>query len=620
MDENTRNLILAAVLSFAVLIAWQAFYGVPKMKEQQAREEAARQAAQQQVTQQATGIPQPDASPVSPPAAETPAAVPGTPVAPPETVAVPGTSAAESRNKALGVSPRIDLNSPSLIGSISLKGARIDDVVLRQYRNTVELDSGNVALFSPKGGPRAYFADHGWVGAAGSKAKLPGKDTVWQPETTGKLTPSTPVRLVWDNGEGLIFRRTISIDDKFLFTISQTVENKTDAPLTLYPYGLISRTGTPKLEGLFILHEGLLAVAGEDGQKEVDYEDALEEKQIQYKNLTGGWFGITDKYWASALIPDQTKSYRGSLGGQPSPVGNRYQADFLGSPVVIAAGATGAAQSFLFAGAKEVDVIDRYAEKYQIKQFDLMIDWGWLYFLTKPLFFALDYFYKLVGNFGISILIVTVIIKLILFPLANKSYVSMSRMKKLQPEMLKIKERYGDDRTRQQQEMMKLYQKEKVNPASGCLPILVQIPVFFALYKVLYVTIEMRHAPFYGWIKDLSAPDPTSLLTLFGLIPVDLPVWLTIGIWPLIMGATMFVQMRLNPAPPDPVQAKIFAWMPVFFTFILAPFAAGLVIYWAWNNLLSIIQQSVIMHRQGVEITLFENMGIKKKSDQGSET
>lgn len=625
MDENTRNLILAAVLSFAVLIAWQAFYGVPKMKEQEAIQRAAQQQQIQQ--QQATGqpqtnVPQPGVAPVSPPVAVgTPAPAVGVPgaVAPP--TSVPGTVGA-SRDALLKASPRISIDTPSLTGSISLKGGRIDDVVLRKYRNTVELDSGNVVLFSPRGTPTPYFAEHGWVGAAGTTAKLPTGDTLWQAETSGKLTPSAPVRLMWDNGEGLIFRRTISVDDQFLFTISQTVENKTAAAVTLYSYGLVTRTNTPKLEGFFILHEGLLGVVGEGGHEEVDYDDILEAKQISYDKLVGGWFGITDKYWASAVIPDQTQPFRGGFSGKTTVAGNRFQADFLGAPVTITAGATGAAQSLLFAGAKEVNVIDGYGEKHNIKQFDLMIDWGWLYFLTKPLFFAIDYLYKLLGNFGLAILGVTVIIKLILFPLANKSYVSMSRMKKLQPEMMKIKERYGDDRTRQQKAMMELYQKEKVNPASGCLPILVQIPVFFALYKVLFVTIEMRHAPFYGWIKDLSAPDPTSLFNGFGLwdLPFDLPLWATIGIWPLIMGVTMFVQMKLNPAPPDPVQAKIFTWMPVFFTFLLAPFPAGLVIYWAWNNLLSVLQQSVIMHRQGVEITLFQNLGIKKASDQDNKT
>ncbi len=629
MDENTRNLILAAVLSFAVLIAWQTFYGAPKLREQQERQRIAQQQQKiQQQQQQAAGqpqshVPQPGSSaPVSPPVAVgTPAPAVGVPgaVAPP--APVPGT-AGSNRDALLKASPRIAIETSSLTGSLSLKGGRIDDVVLRKYRNTVELDSGNVVLFSPRGAPNPYFAEHGWVGAAGSTAKLPTGDTVWQVESSGKLTPSTPVRLVWDNGEGLIFRRTISIDDQFLFTISQTVENKTAAAVTLYSYGLIARTNTPQLEGFFILHEGLIGVVGEDGQQEVDYDDILESKQINYDNLNGGWLGITDKYWASAVIPDQTQPFRGGFSGKPTATGNRFQADFLGAPVTIAAGATGAAQSLLFAGAKEVNVIDGYGEKNNIKQFDLMIDWGWLYFLTKPLFFALDYLYRLLGNFGLAILGVTVIIKLILFPLANKSYVSMSRMKKLQPEMMKIKERYGDDRTRQQQEMMKLYQKEKVNPASGCLPILVQIPVFFALYKVLFVTIEMRHAPFYGWIQDLSAPDPTSLFNGFGLwpLPFDLPLWATIGIWPLIMGVTMFIQMKLNPAPPDPVQAKIFTWMPVFFTFLLAPFPAGLVIYWAWNNLLSVIQQSFIMHRQGVEITLFENLGIKKPSNQDNKT
>ncbi|MGB2932090.1 MAG: membrane protein insertase YidC, partial [Methyloceanibacter sp.] len=331
-----------------------------------------------------------------------------------------------------------------------------------------------------------------------------------------------------------------------------------------------------------------------------------------------GWLGITDKYWAAVVIPDQGGEFDARFAGTPGSAGQeRFQTDYLMAPLTIAPGSTGEAKGHVFAGAKEVNLVDGYSSQLGIPKFDLLIDWGWFYFLTKPMFFALDYFFKLVGNFGVAILIVTLLIKLVLFPLANKSYVSMSKMKKLQPELQAMKERFGDDRARMQQAMMELYKKQKVNPASGCLPILVQIPVFFALYKVLFVTIEMRHAPFFGWIKDLSAPDPTSVFNLFGLLPFDpaqIPVvgpFLMLGAWPLIMGVTMWIQMRLNPAPPDPIQAKVFAWMPVFFTFLLAGFPAGLVIYWAWNNTLSVLQQALIMHRQGVEIPLLENLGLK---------
>jgi YidC/Oxa1 family membrane protein insertase len=366
------------------------------------------------------------------------------------------------------------------------------------------------------------------------------------------------------------------------------------------------------------LHEGLIGVV-DDGLQEISYSSALEDQPETFKS-ENGWLGITDKYWATAMVPAQNIPFEAKFSGSDNGGKKRFQSDYLMSAMNIAPGATVNVSGQIFAGAKEVNVVDSYASTYNIPKFDLLIDWGWFYFLTKPLFYALDYFFRLVGNFGVSILIVTVLIKLILFPLANKSYVSMSRMKKLAPEMQKIKERYGDDRMRQQQAMMDLYKKEKVNPASGCLPILVQIPVFFALYKVLFVTIEMRHAPFFGWIKDLSAPDPTSIFNLFGLIPWDPPLFLMVGIWPIIMGVTMWFQMKLNPAPPDPIQQKIFTWMPVVFTYMLASFPSGLVIYWAWNNFLSILQQSAIMWRQGVDIPLLENLGFKPPKEPVDET
>ena len=427
--------------------------------------------------------------------------------------------------------------------------------------------------------------------------------------------------LSYDNGKGLKFTRTIALDDKYMFTVDDQVANTGSEAVTLYPYALVSRHETPHVQGFYILHEGLVGVVDDGGLEEISYSKAIENPPTIFKSQHG-WLGITDKYWATVVVPEQGKGFKATFSGSTQGEGrDRFQTDYLMDPLTIPAGGTGEAKGQVFAGAKEVNTVDAYAERYGIPKFDLLIDWGWFYFLTKPLFFALDFFYKLVGNFGIAILIVTLCIKLVLFPLANKSYVSMSKMKLLAPEMQRIKERYGDDRARQQQAMMELYKKEKVNPASGCLPILVQIPVFFALYKVLFVTIEMRHAPFFGWIKDLSAPDPTSVFNLFGLIPWDPPSFLMIGIWPLIMGVTMWVQMKLNPAPPDPMQQKIFAWMPVFFTFLLASFPAGLVIYWAWNNLLSVIQQSVIMARQGVEIPLLENLGIKNnKKSAKSET
>jgi YidC/Oxa1 family membrane protein insertase len=600
MDENNRNFILAIALSMAVLFAWQYFF-VPATPP-----DAAKQQAEQQQPAE-PGPPQPDAGRKrSAGGAPQPRAA----------------GAALTREQALAQSPRIAIDTPSLTGSISLKGGRIDDLTLKDYRETVEPTSPNVVLLSPAGTPHAYYAEHGFVGAGGGEELgLPTPDTIWTAETQGSLAPGTPVTLTYDNGKGLKFTRTITIDDKYMFTIADLVANSGSEPTTIYPYALVSRHETPPIQGFFILHEGLIGVVDDGGLEEITYSDALENpKPVSFKSQHG-WLGITDKYWATVVIPEQGKWFDANFYGTQVGGRDRFQTDYLKGPLTIQPGGTGETAGQVFAGAKEVNVVDGYAETYGIPRFDLLIDWGWFYFLTKPLFFVLDYFYKLVGNFGVAILIVTVLIKLVFFPLANKSYVAMSKMKKLAPEMQRIKERYGDDRMRQQQAMMELYKKEKVNPASGCLPILIQIPIFFALYKVLFVTIEMRHAPFFGWIQDLSAPDPTSIFNLFGLIPWDPPTFLMIGIWPIIMGITMWVQMKLNPAPPDPIQQKIFTWMPVFFTFLLASFPAGLVIYWAWNNLLSVIQQAAIMKRQGVEIPLLENLGIKNnKSKAKGET
>jgi YidC/Oxa1 family membrane protein insertase len=596
MDENNRNFILAIVLSIGVLFLWQYFF-VPTPKQSPGTQTA----EQQQQTE--PGPPQPEGGEASSGGAPQP-----------EPLAEPTMTRAE----ALAQSPRVAIDTPSLTGSIALTGARIDDLTLKDYRETVEPTSPLVTLLSPAGGPHAYYAEHGWVAEGGKDLGLPGPDTVWTAESSGPLTPQSPLTLSYDTGKGLKFIRTISLDDKYMFTVDDQVTNTGSEAVTLYPYALVSRHETPHVQGFYILHEGLIGVVDDSGLEEISYKSAIENPPAAFKSQHG-WLGITDKYWATVVIPEQGKAFNAKFSGTQTEGRDRFQTDYLMGPVSIAPGQTGAARGNVFAGAKEVNTVDSYAERYGIPKFDLLIDWGWFYFLTKPLFFALDFFYKLVGNFGVSILIVTLIIKLVLFPLANKSYVSMSKMKLLAPEMQRIKERYGDDRMRQQQAMMELYKKEKVNPASGCLPILVQIPIFFALYKVLFVTIEMRHAPFFGWIKDLSAPDPTSIFNLFGLIPWDPPHFLMIGIWPIIMGITMWVQMKLNPAPPDPVQQKIFAWMPVFFTFLLASFPAGLVIYWAWNNFLSVIQQSVIMVRQGVEIPLLENLGFKnnKKSAKG---
>jgi YidC/Oxa1 family membrane protein insertase len=422
------------------------------------------------------------------------------------------------------------------------------------------------------------------------------------------------VTLTWDNGAGLVFKRVIAVDDKYMFTITDSVVNSGSAPATLQPYGLVLRHGRPNVAGYSVLHEGFEGVIG-DQEHAPTYAtiDKATGKLEAYKG-DGGWLGFTDKYWGSAIIPDQSApiEVRYSASGTVQPVD--YQADFLGKEQTVAPGATFETTTRLFAGAKEVSTIDNYGAKLGIKKFNLMIDWGWFYFITQPMYWLIDTIYKFVGNFGVAILIVTVIVKLAFFPLANRSYQSMAKMKKIQPQIAALKELYPDDRVKQQQEQMALFKREGVNPVAGCLPMVIQIPVFFALYKVIFITIEMRHAPFFGWIRDLSAPDPTNVFTLFGLIPWDptaLPVFghfLALGIWPLVMGVSMFFQMKMNPEPADPVQKSMFAWMPVIFTFMLGTFPAGLVIYWTWNNTLTVLQQYYIMTKAGVKVELWDNL------------
>ncbi len=438
----------------------------------------------------------------------------------------------------------------------------------------------------------------------------------------GSLRPGQPVTLSYNNGEGLEFRRTISVDDKYLFTLKDEVVNSGAASVPLYPYALVSRHGTPQTSGYYILHEGMIGVMGDQGEQQFTYK-AMEDKKLQQFSVTNAWMGITDKYWAAALLPDTGARVQAEFRADTVGATKTYQTGYLLDQQVIAPGATGSASARLFAGAKEVAVVGinfplaevgGYNKQLDLNKFDLLIDWGWFYFITKPLFLVMDMIFRWTGNFGVAILMVTVLLKGLFFPLANKSYASMAKMKAVQPQMQALRERYPDDKVKQQQELMELYRREKINPVAGCLPIVIQIPVFFALYKVLFVTIEMRHAPFFGWIRDLSAPDPTNVFNLFGLLPFDpshLPLiggFLVLGVWPLIMGVTMWFQMKLNPAPPDPAQKIMFDWMPVIFTFMLASFSSGLVIYWAWNNTLSVIQQSIIMRRNGAKVELLGNL------------
>ena len=496
--------------------------------------------------------------------------------------------------------PRVTLDTPQLTGSIALKGGQIDDVTLKDFRETIDPKSALIRLLAPSGSAKAYYAEHGWV--PGNKSiKVPNSNTLWK-ASRQRLTERTPVRLTWNNGQGLRFVRTIAVDENFMFTVTQGVENLGTKPVTLTPYALINRTGTPETTGFYILHEGPLGVF-KGALEEIDYSDIVESRTIS-RTSTGGWIGITDKYWLTTLVPNQKEKINARFLHWKSGKIDKYQVDFVGQKIQIPAGASATSKSHVFVGAKRVKVLSGYSQNLGIHLFDRAIDFGYLWFLTKPFFYVLDFLFDLLGNFGLAILGITVMVKIVFFPLANKSYRSMSEMKKLQPKIAEMKERFGDDKQKLNQEMMELYRREKVNPASSCLPIVVQIPVFFALYKVLFISIEMRHAPFYGWVQDLSARDPTSIFNLFGLLPFAVPAFipdfLSIGIWPLIMGVSMFVQMKLNPAPPDPMQARIFMLMPIFFTFIMAPFPAGLVIYWAWNNLLSMSQQWLIMRRMGV--------------------
>ena len=562
MNPDTRNLIAAICLSMSVLIGYQILFGEPT--QQNVKKE------QQLVDKN------------NEPSIELPKDN--------------NTSLTEVTKKTRNID-RINIINNELQGSISLLGARIDDLVLKNYRKTLDPESDQIRFLKKIDEREPFFIQFGW--SSPNKNKVPNGNTVWK-GSKSSLDPNNPVTLTWNNGEGLKFSQIISIDDNYMIKVIQKVKNETNNSVNLYPYGLIRRSGEPKTTDFFVLHEGPLGVF--DGSlKEHSYSDLKETGQKGMSIKTeenGGWIGITDKYWMAALIPDQNTNSNFTFRYVNNSAS--YQTDFLGELSKIPANGEIEIVSRVFSGAKKLNLLDKYEEDLKIKNFDLAIDFGWFYFLTKPFFYALSWANNILGNFGLAILAITVVVKIIFFPLANKSYKSMARMRVLTPQLQQLRERFGNDRQKMNMEMMALYKREKVNPAAGCLPILVQIPVFFALYKVLFVSIEMRQAPFFGWIKDLSALDPTSIFNLFGLLPYStdfLPDFLNLGIWPLLMGATMVLQQRLNPKPPDPVQAQIFAWMPVVFTFLLATFPAGLVIYWTWNNLLSIAQQWIITRK-----------------------
>ena len=556
---DTKNVIAAISLSAAVIILYSLFFAPPPITKENL--------AEKNKTQQNTDAPSLDQK----------------------------ESVTEiSRDEALSQSKRIQFENQSVVGSISLKGAAIDDLTFKEYN--VSLDSNEkINLLAPRNATNGYLIESGFI-TTDKNIEIPNAQTNWSVSGNSKLTDQSPVKLTWSNNQGITFEKEISLDDQFLFTIKQRVINSSDKAYDFYSYGQIIRNKIPEISNFYILHEGLIADL-DDELIEEDYDDIQEKKFT--KTAQKGWLGIGDKYWITSLIPPSGKEFKTTFDYK-----NKFRANFVSTePLELGKNSTIEDQMQVIVAAKRVEIIDGYAESLNIDKFDLAIDWGFLYFITKPLFHGIDYFFKLLGNYGLAIIAITFCIRLAFFPLANFSFKSMAKMKALQPEMVRLKELHKDDKMKLQQEMMALYKKEKVNPMSGCLPILVQIPVFFALYKVLFVTIEMRQMPFFGWIQDLSERDPTSLFNLFGLLPYDVPSFLMIGAWPIAMGVSMFIQQKLNPAPTDPMQAKIFMFFPLFLTIILAPFPAGLVIYWTVNNILTMAQQVFIMKRTTIKTT-----------------
>ncbi len=606
-NENMRNTVIFIVCTLAILILYQIFVMGPQGERQRAARAAAEQTAGATMAEAEDGLPS---------------------TSPAQSSAIFVTD----RTQALGSVARVPVRTPTLQGSLSLQGGRIDDLFLTHYRETLDADAPPVELFRPQGMEHAYFAQFGWTGP-NVTGGVPGPNTVWRLTSGSTLTQTTPVTLTWDNGQGLRFTRVIAVDDQYMFTVTDTVANLGAAPIVIAPYGRIERQGVPPTLGKTqILHEGAIGTFSKgDGfsTTQLKYGDWAKKPREQFES-TGGWLGITDKYWMATLIPPQNETINAEFRVTDAASYNIHEARMLGAARTINPGRQITETQHLFAGAKRNEILSAYEKQYDLPRFIYAIDWGFLFFLTRPIFLIVEFFYGLVGNFGVAILLLTATIKLVMFPLANKSYESLSKMRKLQPLMEKIKTDHKDDPQAQQKATMELYQREKINPLAGCLPILVQIPVFYALYKVLYVTIEMRHAPFFGWIRDLSAPDPTNIWTLFGLIPWDpsaAPLiggligshagggfTLALSVLAIFYGFTMWLQTAMNPPAPDPVQRQIFMFMPLIFTFIMASFPAGLLVYWAWNNILSIGQQYYIMHRFGAENPIDDFLGRFRKA------
>lgn len=556
-QQNNQNLIIAVVLCLAILLGFQYFYEMPRLEKKQAEKEKV-------LSEQDTR-----------PSADASMALSPSPAFAPQGI----------------IARRVAIETPYLQGSISLQGGRIDDLVLRKYKDTLNTDSPDVTLLAPQGHENPYYAEFGWV-SNNKSVLVPGAMTNWHFEGE-KLTPDTPIKLVWHNGQGLTFEKEISVDEHYAFTVRQRVVNHSSTAVELNAYGLISRGGKPPVSDFFILYEGPIGYL--DGKlREHTYKDLVEDGPSLYKSQ-GGWIGMTDKYWLTALIPDQRSDVKANFSSFKSQSGQiKYQSDILSHSHYLAPNQSIEETTHFFAGAKSLELLDAYEKTLPAPHFDLAVDFGWFYFITKPIFYALTYFHGYLGNFGLAILLLTILMRLLFFPLSSKAYRSMAKMRTLQPQIAQLKEKHANDKASFHEATMAFYKKHKINPVSGCLPFVVQIPVFFALYKVLFITLEMRHAPFYGWIHDLSAPDPTTLFNLFGLLPFTPPSFLMIGVWPILMGITMFVQQKLNPQPMDAVQEKIFLFLPFMFVFLLGSFPAGLVIYWTWSNVLAIGQQLLI--------------------------
>ena len=553
---DSKNVLLAVILSTAVIVIWSVMFPPPEIENTDSGDTTIVEKNESKPKAPKIKIKEPDKK--------------------------------ITRQDAIKQSDRINISNGKIFGTISLNGALIDDVTLKNYKETLNEDSKQVVILNPKKSENGYFLETGW--ATSENIKVPNHNSKWIVIGNNTLAPKQPVTIQWNNNEGLIFKKKLTIDDKYLIIVEDSVQNLSQKNINLFHYSQITRNKKPDVQNFYILHEGLIGVVGEE-LKELSYEDIIEKKET-YKN-NSGWFGITDKYWLSAIIPQKGKNFNAEF-----TYDKQFKANYIiTDPTIINSNETKKNVATLFIGAKEVSVVDGYAEQSGINKFDLAIDWGWFFYFTKPIFFVIDYLYKISGNFGIAIILLTAAVRLIFFPLANYSFVSMAKMKALQPEMQRLKDLYKDDKQKIQMEMMNLYKREKVNPVSGCLPVLIQLPFFFAIYKVLFVTLEMRHAPFFGWIQDLSAPDPTTIFNLFGLIPWDPPSFLIIGIWPILMGLTMWIQQKLNPAPPDPIQAKIFMFFPFFLTILLASFPSGLVVYWTINNVLTMAQQYVIIRK-----------------------